>query len=270
MLYDGAIVFLGDLPVPVKSCCGRVADGKMTVVPSPPFMRGMDIYFRTLKEVIMELITLAIDFILHVDQHLQAMMNEYGTLVYLILFVIIFCETGLVVTPFLPGDSLLFAAGALTVGTVLDVHTLAALMIVAAVLGNTVNYSVGHFFGERLFTNPKSKIFRRDYLEKTHAFYEKHGAVTVILTRFVPIVRTFAPFVAGMSSMTHRRFMLLNCVGAVLWVVLFVYAGHYFGNLPAVRQNFTLLMFGIILVSVLPMVIGFLQQWRARRVQPKT
>ncbi len=204
----------------------------------------------------MELITLAIDFILHVDQHLQAMMNEYGTLVYLILFIIVFCETGLVVTPFLPGDSLLFAAGALTVGTVLDVHTLAALMIVAAVLGNTVNYAIGHFFGERLFRNPDSKIFRQDYLAKTHAFYEKHGALTVILTRFMPIVRTFAPFVAGMSSMSHRKFMTLNFIGAFLWVVLFVYAGHYFGNLPVVRQNFTLLMFGIIVVSVLPMVIG--------------
>ena len=204
----------------------------------------------------MELITLAIDFILHVDQHLQAMMNEYGTLVYLILFLIVFCETGLVVTPFLPGDSLLFAAGALTVGTVLDVHTLAALMIVAAVLGNTVNYAIGHFFGERLFRNPDSKIFRQDYLAKTHAFYEKHGALTVILTRFMPIVRTFAPFVAGMSSMSHRKFMMLNFIGAFLWVILFVYAGHYFGNLPVVRQNFTLLMFGIIVVSVLPMVIG--------------
>lgn len=204
----------------------------------------------------MELITLAIDFILHVDQHLQAMINEYGTLVYLILFLIVFCETGLVVTPFLPGDSLLFAAGALTVGTVLDVHTLAALMIVAAVLGNTVNYAIGHFFGERLFRNPDSKIFRQDYLAKTHAFYEKHGALTVILTRFMPIVRTFAPFVAGMSSMSHRKFMMLNFTGAFLWVIMFVYAGHYFGNLPVVRQNFTLLMFGIIVVSVLPMVIG--------------
>ena len=216
----------------------------------------------------MELITLAIDFILHVDQHLQAMINEYGALVYLILFLIVFCETGLVVTPFLPGDSLLFAAGALTVGTVLDVHTLAALMIVAAVLGNTVNYAVGHFFGERLFTNPNSRIFRQDYLAKTHEFYEKHGALTVILTRFIPIVRTFAPFVAGMSSMTHSRFMFLNVTGAVLWVVIFVYAGHYFGNLPAVRENFTLLMFGIIIVSVLPMVYGVIKARFGRRNQP--
>ena len=213
----------------------------------------------------MELITLTIDFILHADQYLQVMMNEYGTLVYLILFLIVFCETGLVVTPFLPGDSLLFAAGALTVGTVLDVHTLVVLLIVAAVLGNTVNYAIGHFFGERLFRNPDSKIFRQDYLAKTHAFYERHGALTVILTRFIPIVRTFAPFVAGMSSMSHRKFMVLNFTGAFLWVTMFVYAGHYFGNLPVVRKNFTLLMLGIIVISVLPMVIGAA---KARMNQP--
>lgn len=213
----------------------------------------------------MELITLAIDFILHVDQHLQVLINEYGTLVYLILFLIVFCETGLVVTPFLPGDSLLFAAGALTVGSELGVHTLVGLMIAAAVLGNTVNYTIGHFFGERLFTRPNSRIFRQDYLAKTHAFYEKHGAVTVVLTRFIPIVRTFAPFVAGMSSMSHRQFMILNFVGAMLWVLLFVYAGYFFGELPEVRKNFTLLMFGIILISVLPMVIGGVRAWLAHR-----
>lgn len=213
----------------------------------------------------MELIALVIDFILHVDQHLQVLINEYGTLVYLILFLIVFCETGLVVTPFLPGDSLLFAAGALTVGSELDVHTLVVLMIAAAVLGNTVNYTIGHFFGERLFTRPNSRIFRQDYLAKTHTFYEKHGALTVILTRFIPIVRTFAPFVAGMSSMSHRHFMVLNFVGALLWVLLFVYAGYFFGELPEVRKNFTLLMFGIILISVLPMIIAGVRAWLARR-----
>lgn len=204
----------------------------------------------------MELIHLVIDFILHVDVHLQALINDYGAWVYLILFLIVFCETGLVVMPFLPGDSLLFAAGALTVGSVLDVHTLAALMILAGVLGNTVNYSVGRYFGAHLFRDPSSRIFRRDYLEKTHVFYERHGALTVVLTRFIPIVRTFAPFVAGMTSMGYRHFTLLNIVGAVIWVVLFVYLGHYFGNLPAVRKNFSLLMLGIIIVSVLPIVVG--------------
>ncbi len=145
----------------------------------------------------MDLILFAIDFILHVDVHLKELFENYGIWVYAILFLIIFCETGLVVTPFLPGDSLLFAAGALTVGSVLDVHTLAAVLIIAAVLGNVVNYTIGHFFGEQLFRNPDSKIFRRDYLDKTHAFYAKHGGKTIIITRFLPIVRTFAPFVAA-------------------------------------------------------------------------
>ncbi|HHQ4845350.1 TPA: DedA family protein, partial [Aeromonas hydrophila] len=193
----------------------------------------------------MDLILFAIDFILHVDVHLKELFENYGIWVYAILFLIIFCETGLVVTPFLPGDSLLFAAGALTVGSVLDVHTLAAVLIIAAVLGNVVNYTIGHFFGEQLFRNPDSKIFRRDYLDKTHAFYAKHGGKTIIITRFLPIVRTFAPFVAGMGAMTYPRFLAFNLVGGLLWVLSFVYAGHFFGNLPVVRQNFTLLIFGI-------------------------
>ena len=204
----------------------------------------------------MDLILFAIDFILHVDVHLKELFENYGVWVYAILFLIIFCETGLVVTPFLPGDSLLFAAGALTVGSVLDVHTLAAVLIIAAVLGNVVNYTIGHFFGVQLFRNPDSKIFRRDYLEKTHAFYAKHGGKTIIITRFLPIVRTFAPFVAGMGAMTYPRFLAFNLVGGLLWVLSFVYAGHFFGNLPVVRHNFTLLIFGIIGISLLPMVIG--------------
>ncbi|SIQ21286.1 membrane-associated protein [Aeromonas sp. RU39B] len=204
----------------------------------------------------MDLILYLVDFILHVDVHLKELFENYGVWVYAILFLIIFCETGLVVTPFLPGDSLLFAAGALTVGSVLDVHTLAAVMIIAAVLGNVVNYTIGHFFGEKLFQNSNSKIFRRDHLDKTHAFYAKHGGKTIIITRFLPIVRTFAPFVAGMGAMTYPRFLAFNFVGGLLWVVSFVYAGHFFGNLPVVRHNFTLLIFGIIIISLLPMVIG--------------
>ena len=211
----------------------------------------------------MDLILFAIDFILHVDVHLKELFENYGVWVYAILFLIIFCETGLVVTPFLPGDSLLFAAGALTVGSVLDVHTLAAVLIIAAVLGNVVNYTIGHFFGEQLFRNPDSKIFRRDYLVKTHAFYVKHGGKTIIITRFLPIVRTFAPFVAGMGAMTYPRFLAFNLVGGLLWVLSFVYAGHFFGNLPVVRHNFTLLIFGIIAVSLLPMVIGMVKARRS-------
>ena len=208
----------------------------------------------------MDLLTLIVDFILHVDIHLQALMNNYGLWVYAILFLIIFSETGLVVTPFLPGDSLLFAAGALTVGTALDVNLLTGTLILAAVLGNLTNYTIGHFFGERLFQNPNSRIFRRDHLDKTQAFFAKHGGKTIIMTRFLPIVRTFAPFVAGMGAMTYKRFMGFNFAGGFLWVVSFVYAGHFFGNLPAIRQNFTLLIVGIIVISVLPIVIGGVRQ----------
>lgn len=207
----------------------------------------------------MELLTTFIDIILHLDVHLAALTAQYGIWIYAILFLIIFCETGLVVTPFLPGDSLLFAAGALTVGSVLDVHTLAGVLIIAAVLGNVVNYTIGHFFGDQLFRNPDSKIFRRDYLVKTHAFYAKHGGKTIIITRFLPIVRTFAPFVAGMGAMTYPRFLAFNLIGGLLWVLSFVYAGHFFGNLPVVRHNFTLLIFGIIGISLLPMVVGMVK-----------
>ena len=203
----------------------------------------------------MDLLALILDFILHVDVHLQSLMNNYGLWVYAILFLIIFCETGLVVTPFLPGDSLLFAAGALTVGSALDVNLLAGALIVAAVLGNITNYTIGHFFGERLFQNPNSRVFRRDHLDKTHAFFAKHGGKTIIMTRFLPIVRTFAPFVAGMGAMTYKRFMAFNFIGGFLWVVSFVYAGHFFGNLPVVRKNFTMLIIGIIVISLLPLLI---------------
>lgn len=212
----------------------------------------------------MELIQLAISFILHVDQHLTELFNQYGLWIYGILFLIIFCETGLVVTPFLPGDSLLFATGALVVGTALDINLMALVVVSAAILGNTVNYTIGHFFGERLFRNPDSKIFRRDYLDRAHAFYEKHGGKTIVMTRFVPIFRTFAPFAAGMSSMGYKRFMAYNVIGAVLWVAIFLYAGYWFGNLPAVRKNFTLLILGILVLSVMPI---FIEAWRARKAR---
>lgn len=209
----------------------------------------------------MEFIQTVISFILHVDVHLLELFNQYGLWIYGILFLIIFCETGLVVTPFLPGDSLLFATGALVVGTTLDVNVMALVCITAAILGNIVNYTIGHFFGEQLFRNPNSKIFRRDYLQKAQDFYARHGGKTIVMTRFVPIVRTFAPFAAGMSAMTYKRFLVYNVVGALLWVGLFLYAGYYFGNLPIVRKNFTLLIFGILILSVLPIVI---EAWKAR------
>ena len=206
------------------------------------------------------MISTIIDFILHIDQHLAALSAEYGVWIYAILFLIIFCETGLVVTPFLPGDSLLFAAGGIAALGEMNIHLMVALLLVAAILGDAVNFAIGKYFGARLFANPDSKIFRRDYLVKTHAFFAKHGGKTIIMTRFLPIVRTFAPFVAGMGAMTYQRFMAFNFVGGLLWVVSFVYAGHFFGNLPAIRQNFTLLIAGISIISVLPIVIGGVRQ----------
>jgi membrane-associated protein len=208
----------------------------------------------------MEWLHLVIDFVLHIDVHLQQLFTTYGIWVYGILFLIIFSETGFVVTPFLPGDSVLFAAGALVAATQgspesMNIHMLVLLLIVAAVGGNIVNYTVGHLFGEKLFQNPNSKVFRKDHLEKTHAFFEKHGGKTIIITRFIPIIRTFAPFVAGMGAMTYKRFMAFNLMGGVLWVASFAYVGYEFGQQEFVKKNFTMLMMGIIVVSLLPMVI---------------
>ncbi|AXW88894.1 hypothetical protein AU509_00685 [Lonsdalea britannica] len=212
----------------------------------------------------MEFIHFIIDFILHIDVHLAELVAQYGVWIYAILFLILFCETGLVVTPFLPGDSLLFVAGALAAlpGSVLDVHLMVVLMVIAAILGDAVNYTIGRLFGERLFRNPHSRIFRRSYLDKTHEFYGRHGGKTIILARFVPIVRTFAPFVAGMGHMSYRHFALFNVAGALLWVLLFTYAGYLFGDLPIVQDNLKLLIVGIIFISILPGVIEF---WRHKR-----
>jgi membrane-associated protein len=211
----------------------------------------------------MEFIQLVIDFILHIDRHLAELTAAYGPWIYGILFLIIFCETGLVVTPFLPGDSLLFVAGAIATQEAMNVHLMVPLLISAAILGDAVNYSIGRFFGARLFANPDSKIFRHRYLEVTEAFYEKHGGKTIILARFVPIVRTFAPFVAGMGHMPYRRFAAYNVIGAVVWVTLFSYAGYFFGNLPMVQSNLHYLIVAIIFVSILPGVIEILRHRRA-------
>ena len=198
-----------------------------------------------------------IDFILHIDVHLAELVAEYGTYIYAILFIIIFCETGLVVTPFLPGDSLLFVAGTLaSLGTnSINPHLLVLLLIIAAILGDATNYTIGKFFGEKLFSNPNSKIFKQSYLEKTHAFYEKHGGKTIILARFIPIIRTFAPFVAGMGRMGYTRFATYNVVGGVVWVSLFTYAGYFFGGLDFVQKNLQLLIIAIIIISVIPGVV---------------
>ncbi|MDR3061766.1 MAG: DedA family protein [Dysgonamonadaceae bacterium] len=205
-----------------------------------------------------------LDFILHIDVHLTELVAEYGIWIYAILFLIIFCETGLVVTPFLPGDSLLFVAGALaSVGSNhLSVYLLTGLLILAAVLGDAVNYTIGKFFGEKLFSNPDSKIFKQSYLQKTHEFYEKHGGKTIILARFVPIIRTFAPFVAGMGNMSYKHFASYNVIGGIVWVSVFIYAGYFFGELEFVKKNLSILILAIIFVSVIPAVVEI---WRNKR-----
>ena len=196
-----------------------------------------------------------IDFVLHIDQHLIELTQTYGLWIYAILFLIVFCETGLVVTPFLPGDSFLFAAGAVAALGGMNVHIAAALLLAAAVIGDAVNFAIGKYFGEKLFAKPDSRVFKREYLDKTHAFYEKYGGKTIILARFVPIVRTFAPFVAGMGKMHYGRFIRYNIIGALMWVGLLTYAGYFFGELPVVKNNFGLVVIGIIVVSVLPMAV---------------
>ena len=196
-----------------------------------------------------------IDFVLHIDQHLIELTQTYGLWIYAILFFIVFCETGLVVTPFLPGDSLLFAAGAVAALGGMNVHIAATLLLAAAVIGDAVNFAIGKYFGEKLFAKPDSRVFKREYLDKTHAFYEKYGGKTIILARFMPIVRTFAPFVAGMGNMHYGRFIRYNIIGALMWVGLLTYAGYFFGELPVVKNNFGLVVIGIIVVSVLPMAV---------------
>lgn len=217
---------------------------------------------------IVDIAKFLIDFILNIDLHMQELVAQYGIWVYAILFLILFCETGLVVTPFLPGDSLLFVAGTLAAlpSNDLNIHIMVLLMITAAIIGDAVNYTIGHFFGERLFRNPDSKIFRRSYLNKTHAFFEKHGGKAIVLARFVPIVRTFAPFVAGMSKMSYRHFAMFNVIGAVVWVVLFAYAGYIFGETEIVQKNLKLLIVAIIFISILP---GIIEVWRHRRAAKK-
>jgi len=207
-----------------------------------------------------EFIKDVIDLFLHLDTHLQTVIQNYGTWTYVILFFIIFCETGLVVTPILPGDSLLFAAGAFAATGSLDLAWLLILLTFAAVLGDAVNYAIGHFMGPKVFAQPDSRFLKREYLDRTHQFYEKYGGKTIIIARFVPIVRTFAPFVAGVGSMTYAKFASYNVIGGLLWVGVCVFAGYAFGNIPVVQENFTLVILGIIFVSILPGIIEFLRQ----------
>lgn len=202
-----------------------------------------------------------IDFILHIDQHLIALTAQYGIWIYAILFLIVFCETGLVVTPFLPGDSLLFAAGAVAAASAgaLNVHLIVAVLLAAAILGDASNFEIGKYFGAKLFARPNSRLFKPEYLAKTHQFYEKYGGKTIILARFVPIVRTFAPFVAGMGKMHYGHFLRYNIIGAMAWVVSLAYLGYAFGNVPLVKNNFGVLVIGIVLVSVIPMAVELIR-----------
>jgi membrane-associated protein len=212
----------------------------------------------------MDLLPRIIDLFLHLDQHLGQLISQYGIWTHLILFLIVFCETGLVVTPFLPGDSLLFAAGTFAALGALDLWLVVLLLLIAAIAGDTVNYWIGAYIGPRAFKGDV-RFLRKEYLDRTHAFYERHGGKTIIMARFVPIIRTFAPFVAGIGAMSYPKFILYNVVGAVLWVGLFVLGGYFFGNISVVRENFTLVILVIIALSVLPIVVEAL---RARRSRP--
>jgi membrane-associated protein len=208
----------------------------------------------------MEWITTLIDLFLHLDQHLSEIIRDYGLWTYLILFVIIFCETGLVITPILPGDSLLFAAGAFAAMGALDPLWLFGLLSIAAVAGDTVNYWIGNLVGPKIFHQEKVRFFKKENLTRTHEFYEKYGGKTIIIARFIPIIRTFAPFVAGIGRMTYLHFISYNVIGGIFWIAIFILGGYYFGNLPMVQKNFTLVIMAIIFISILPGVYEFLRQ----------
>ena len=214
----------------------------------------------------MEFIKAAIDIFLHIDEHLNVVIQDYGPWTYALLFFVIFMETGFVVTPFLPGDSLLFAAGTFAALGSLNVALLFLLLFVAAALGDTINYWVGHRIGPPVFEK-NYRFLKKEHLERTQGFYEKHGGKTIVLARFVPIVRTFAPFVAGVGSMPYSYFVLYNVLGAFIWTGLFLFLGYFFGNIPAVRQNFELVIPAIILISVLPMLVEIIKARNGKRQQ---
>jgi membrane-associated protein len=211
------------------------------------------------------MITTLIYSILALDQTLAEIAAQYGHWLYALLFLVIFAETGLVVFPFLPGDSILFIAGTVVATAELNVHVLALVLIAAAIIGDTVNYSIGHFIGPKVFERPDSRWFKQSHLRRTQAFYDKYGGVTIIIGRFVPIIRTFAPFLAGVAGMTYRRFLSFNVIGACAWILLLVYAGYLFGNIPWVKEHLTLIVIGIVIVSLIPAVTTFIQERRASK-----
>ncbi len=210
----------------------------------------------------MELIHQFVDLFLHLDKHLDSVILQYGLWTYLILFLIIFCETGLVVTPILPGDSLLFAVGAFCARGSLELSAALGLLMIAAIAGDTVNYWIGNQVGPRIFSKERVRFLNKEHLNRTHEFYEKYGGKTIIFARFMPIIRTFAPFVAGIGSMTYGRFLTFNVIGGVLWIALFIIGGYYFGNIPVVKKNFTLVILAIIFLSILPAIIELIRNRR--------
>ena len=203
--------------------------------------------------------------LLSLDESVAALATQYGHWIYAILFLIIFAETGLVVFPFLPGDSILFIAGTVVATADLNIHLLALVLTAAAILGDSVNYAVGHFIGPRVYDRPDSRWFRKAHLQRTQAFYDKYGGVTIIIGRFVPIIRTFAPFLAGVAGMSYRRFLAFNVVGAIAWITSLVYAGYLFGNIPWVKQHLSLIVIGIVIVSLLPAITTFIRERRSRK-----
>ena len=211
------------------------------------------------------MITALLYSILALDQTLADLAAQYGHWLYALLFVVIFAETGLVVLPFLPGDSILFIAGTVVAGAGLNIHVLALVLVAAAILGDTVNYSIGHYIGPKVFERPDSRWFRQEHLRRTQAFYDRYGGVTIIIGRFVPIIRTFAPFLAGVAGMTYRKFLSFNVIGAVAWIASLVYAGYLFGNIPWVKQNLSLIVVGIVVVSLIPAVMTFVKERREKK-----
>jgi membrane-associated protein len=217
----------------------------------------------------MEMILKFFDILLHLDKYINVVIQDYGQWTYLILFLIVFCETGLVVTPFLPGDSLLFVAGAFAALGSLNLVWVLVLLSVAAILGDTINYWVGNYIGPKVFQMQNSRIFKKEYLDRTHQFYEKYGPITIVIGRFVPIIRTFAPFLAGVGSMTYGKFLTYNVVGGIFWIFSFTLGGYFFGNLPFVKKNFTFVIFAIIIISVMPTVIEYYRQRKAAKKEVK-
>lgn len=200
-----------------------------------------------------------VDIFLHLDKHLSLYMNAYGIFIYLILFLIIFCETGFVVTPFLPGDSLIFATGALAVAGSIKVAPVFLIFCIAAIAGDTVNYSIGHFLRDKVLAHENIRFIKREYIERADAFFKKHGGMTIIIARFIPIIRTFTPFVAGVGTMPYRRFILFNAIGGICWVSIALFSGYFFGNIPFVKNNFSMVILGIVVVSLIPVVITFVK-----------